>query len=394
MSQSAPEEIIDAEILSDSKANGKNGTRTALIIGGALLLLTLLGGGLWLLNQSLQQHQQSANRQTTDNQQQIGQLQHTITQFETRLDHNQQQLTTQQQQQTDQLQQFTAQQLQEHQAVEQLEQQLKQRNASLQQSIEEQQEQLNQLLESVSTLAQRVEQREQQLHHTAALRLLQIAEERLMLMGDLEGSQHAMAQAAYQLGESGNPQLIPIRQQVESELQQIQQVAPVNLEVLVQQIDQILAQVETLPFPTAASTPTLSPTPPTPSSEQTAKTWSWEGLAQRIWGDLLSLIRIEKQDQALPTIVTESEQQSARQILRLRLEQAQSALLLRETVLFQGRVHHARGWLAQFDANAPTVQTLKQQLAALSDANLNPKLPLIGEAHRQLKQLSKKSTTQ
>ena len=79
MSQSAPEEIIDAEILSDSKANGKNGTRTALIIGGALLLLTLLGGGLWLLNQSLQQHQQSANRQTTDNQQQIGQLQHTIT---------------------------------------------------------------------------------------------------------------------------------------------------------------------------------------------------------------------------------------------------------------------------------------------------------------------------
>ena len=395
MSQSSnPEEIIDAEILSDSKVSEKNGSRTTLIIGGTLLLLTLLGGGLWSLNQALQQQQQSTNLQSSDNQQQIGQLTQSIAQIEALIEHNQQQHTHQLQQLTSQQQELAAQQQQERQMVEQLEQQSEGRNKTLQQTVSTQQEQMSQLMESVSTLARRVEQREQKLHHTAALRLLQIAEERLMLLGDVEGSQHALAQAAYQLGESGDPQLIPIRQQVEIELQQVQQITPIDLPSLVEQLDQILAQIDVLPFPTAASTPMPLPASLTSSTEETiTETWSWEGLAQRIWGDLLGLIRIEKQDQALPTIVTESEQQSSRQILRLRLEQAQSALLQRETALFQGRIQHALGWLAQFDPNAATVLSLRQQLTELSRATLEPKLPLIGEAHRQLKQLNSESST-
>jgi uroporphyrin-3 C-methyltransferase len=371
------EVILDAEVLSEEGAAVHPSTlpkQIAAAIAGALLL----GGIFWGVNQQLtQQLQQQATTATArgaENSAAIRTLEGNLGQLAGEI-HSQREAS-------DRFAATLKLQGQGFEALQtRLESSLQQQEQMIQQLIHSSREQSRQLSQSVAALARRVDRRESNLHTAAALRLLQIAEEQLLIVRDLESTQQALAQAGQQITATGDPILLPIHAQIQHELKQVRETRALDLPSALQQLRSAITLGTELPF----NQPTEFQQQPAPST--LADGWSWQAILDKVWSDLLSLVRIDKQQSELPVIATRSEERLSRLILRLRLEQAQSALLLRDTPLFRERLTHALEWLPVFDTHSSAFSALQQQLESLQQLELQPQLPTIGEAHRRLRDI-------
>lgn len=378
--EEAEEIILDAEVLSEEMPQRPASNLPKLILIG-IVGFGILGGIFWSINQQftqqLQQQTQQATTQGAQNGQNIqsinGQIGQLIGQIESQRDTTNgfNQKLKQQRQGFDKLQT-------------QLESSLQKQEQMVQQLLHSNREQSRQLSQSVAALARRVDRRESNLHTAAALRLLQIAEEQLMIVRDLETTQQALAQAGQQITASGDPILLPIQEQIQQELKQVRATNKPDLPTILEQLQQAMVLSATLPFnqPDEFEQPTTAL-----AADNEASGWSWEAIRDKVWNDLLTLVRIDKQENELPVIATRSEEQLSHLILRLRLEQAQSALIVRDTKLFRNRIHYALEWLPVFDVNSSATTQLQQQLEQLLQLELQPTLPTIGEAHRRLREI-------
>ncbi len=389
------EEIIEAEVLSEEVADTPTPSSTPRLITIALITIIILSGVFWLITQELSQRltQQLTTQLNTQLEQQITlssqqssaqgqkhrqeieavhqQISQLIQQVETQRESSTRFNTrlTQQQQVFDKLQTL-------------LETSLQQQEQLVQQLLRNNLEQSRHLNQSVAALARRVDRRESNFHIAAALRLLQIAEEQLLIVKDLEAAQQALAQAGQQISASGDPILLPIQEVIQQEITQIRETPTPDLAHALSQLHQTISLVATLPFDQPGE---YQPTVTAIREEPTQ--WNWEWIANKVWQDLLSLVRIDKQDSELPVIASRSEAELSRLILRLRLEQAQSTLLMRNTPLYRERIQSAIDWLLIFDQNSSEVMALRKQLNTLKELQLQLDLPTIGEAHRRLREI-------
>ncbi len=375
----AEELILDAEVLSEESPE-RPVSNLPKLIAAFITSALLLGGIFWLLSQEvtqqLQQQTATATAQAQQNSQSIQSINGQLGQVAGQLQ-SQRELTNsfngrikQQQQGFDKLQTRMDSSLQQQEQV-------------IQQLLHSNREQSRQLNQSVAALARRVDRRESNLHTAAALRLLQIAEEQLMIVKDLETTQQALAQAGQQITASGDPILLPIHEQIQHELKLVRETRTPDLPATLKQLRSAIEQGISLPFNQPAEFEQQAA--PSPTTERDP--WSWEAIRDKVWNDLLTLVRIDKQENELPVIASRSEEQLSHLILRLRLEQAQSALLIRDTRLFRERIEYALEWLPVFDTNSTAVTTLQQQLSSLLQLELQPVLPTIGEAHRRLREI-------
>ena len=386
-STTAEEVIVDAEVLSEAtseavpeEATPRPPSNLPKLIALIVVGFAILGGIFWSINQQftqqIQQQTQQANAQGLQNSQGIQSLSGQISQLSGQVEsqHN----TTagfsgrlkQQQQGFEKLQTRTQSSLQQQEQI-------------IQKLLHSNREQSRQLNESVAALARRVDRRESNLHTAAALRLLQIAEEQLMIVRDLSTTQQALAQAGQQITASGDPILLPIHEQIQRELKQVRKTQTPDLPAALAQLREAIVIGATLPFDQPDNFEQIAVAP----LQNKTDGWNWEAVANKVWSDLLTLIRIDKQEQELPVIASRSEAELSHLILRLRLEQAQSTLLMRDTLLFRERVQFAIDWLAIFDQSSPALGTLQQQLSQLLKLELQPQLPAIGEAHRRLREI-------
>ncbi len=381
------EEIIDAEVLSEQRSPSLLSTHNLTIIGGAILALTVLAGIVWLLTQSMQQENQTASESAAKNSVAIIAMEERATttlQQIKKIEQNNNvailDLQSKQQQQTKIL-------------SDELNKRIEQQSALLQRSIDTNLRETKQLNQSISILAQRIEQREDNLHLSATLRLLQIAEEQLMIANNLETTKQALSQANRQLGESGDPTLLPIQGMIREEIRLVNQVNLPDLYSATTKLTRLINSIDAIPFP---STNRFTEEhdkkgSPQPDTIDESFSWEWENIINKIWQDLLSLVRVEKREQEIPIITSQAGQQTSRQILQLRLEQAQSALLLRDGELFRDRINSAEEWIKIFDQESSATKDVKNQLTELSSLKLSPALPVIGQAHKKLKEILKGS---
>ena len=381
------EDIIDAEVLSEHSNSPFLNTQNLTIIGGAILALTVLAGIVWLLTQSMQQENQTASESAAKNSLEIAAIERRITttvqDIEKRAQNREDANIAYQSSQQKKLSAF----------VNSFNKKLEQQSTLLQRSIDSNIRETQQLNQSIATLARRIEQREDNLHLSAALRLLQIAEEQLMIVNNLETTKQALTQANRQLGESGDPTLLPIQGMIREEIRLVNQVSLPDIYAATTKLTTLINSIDTIPFP---STNKFGgePNPENTVAQNPAdesSIWDWENILHKIWQDLLTLVRVEKREQELPAITSLAGQQSSRQILQLRLEQAQSALLLRDGELFRDRINSAEEWVKIFDQKSTVTTAMQQQLAELKSIQLSPVLPLIGQAHKKLKEILKES---
>lgn len=216
--------------------------------------------------------------------------------------------------------------------------------------------------------------------------LLRLANQRLVLETDLQGSLAILNAADKVLAETDSPLLFPVRQQVAAEIQMLKAVPAVDTTGAVARIQAVqnqIAQLEWMPrvLPEQASVD---------EAVKPIETNPWQKFLDKAWAGISEVVRIREHEKALPAPLTPDQQYYLQQNMHLMLEQAQVALVRKQNDLYQQSLNRTEAWLEQFvmveSANAIAV---KETLKELKTWQVAPALPDISGSLSKLRQLMK-----
>jgi len=207
--------------------------------------------------------------------------------------------------------------------------------------------------------------------------LLIIAQHRLTYARDTRLAREALRAADRQLVQLADPDYQPVRKQIEAELAALEAYEKLNLSGLARQLGQLAGNVEQWPLQ-----PNTQPAPATPADR---------GLAQEVWDDLKSLVRVRTTtDMPRPFLLPE-QKYFLRENLRLMLLSTQVALQQADDVSVEQNTRTAQKWLrTYYKTDDPAV---KAALASLEQANraLTTRPPELGMSLKTLQELRQKA---
>ena len=212
-----------------------------------------------------------------------------------------------------------------------------------------------------------------------AMYLLELADRRLRLEGDLETAIAAMESADARLATLGDAGVVAVRRQLEDEIAALRAVKRPDLARVyarIAAVEDAAASLSVLGVPVAAAT-RLKPReePEGPMDRAGAR------LSQAA-RDLFSLRRV---DPETARIVTQEEEALRRQHLGLLLFSARVAVMQRDGEAYAGALRAAATWLNEFfDVSDPAVAAAQAELAELSAISIDTPLPAVGDAMRSL----------
>ena len=212
--------------------------------------------------------------------------------------------------------------------------------------------------------------------------LLTVANHRLMLEGDVLTARTALQDADNRLRAIADPGLIPVREKISQEINQLNSVSLPDIPGLAAQLSGMIENVNQLPF---VKKELALESESTPEAE---KEFTGVGnFLKTVWRDLVDgLFKVQRTDQAIEPLLPPEEKIYLVYNLELKLEQARIALLNRETTLFLTNLEDVRQSVATyFDRESASVTSLLQSVAELKQVELRPQLPDISASLRELR---------
>jgi len=218
--------------------------------------------------------------------------------------------------------------------------------------------------------------------------LLRIASESLQLRRDKRTAVAALKSADARLRELADPQLLPVREQLARELNQLREVPDVDFDGIALQLADHLQQITRLPVTGSRYEP---PKPDTTQFDATRTAGNWRDLPQVIWSALRELFHVREHDQPVGPMLPPERVWFLRENLRLQLAAARLALLREDPRSYRQALQTATTWLKKwFDVEDPAVTVMVAGLEALAAVDIRPELPDISVSLQRLRQLQKK----
>ena len=227
--------------------------------------------------------------------------------------------------------------------------------------------------------------------------VLSTASQQLQLAGNVQGALIALSNADRSLSRSDKPQFITIRRAIARDTEKLRALPSLDLAGVALRLDNVIAQVDTLPMlsdekkpalpsradqpqraPAAKAAPAL-PEPPMGLAERARQTW-------RNWWDEMStevrqLIRVRSVDEPAALMVSPSQAYFLRENLKLRLLNARLALLSRNEAAFRSDLEAAQeALLKYFDTRVRSTQTAQAQLRQVQANNLAIEMPTLSDS--------------
>lgn len=215
--------------------------------------------------------------------------------------------------------------------------------------------------------------------HAEAAYLLRLANQRLQLERDVEGSAALLRTADERLEEADNPALVPVRREIAAELAELDSVPDVDRTGLYLALN---AQQEQLAGqPLAQEIEQIEAN----SSIEEAPTGSWQNQLSRFGQELKDLVTVRQHDQALEALISPEQESYLRQSVRLVLEQAQLALLKEEQELYDASLDKVLTLIeGYYDTDDSGVQSVVSRLEELKQRSIRPELPDISGSQQAL----------
>jgi uroporphyrin-3 C-methyltransferase len=233
--------------------------------------------------------------------------------------------------------------------------------------------------QSVEELRARTEAPQRAWVRAEALYLLELAERRLKLEGDVNTAIVAMESADARLATINDPAVREVRAALGREIAALRAVVQPDLAQVLARIAALEDAVPALPVigmpvsqvrRTKAEPAELGPL---------AQAWERLKMAAR---DLISLRRIEP---ATARLVTQEEESLRRQHLELLLFAARIAAMQPDGAAYSQSLRAASTWIGQyFDPSSPEVTATLAEIEGLGNISIDPALPEIGAAGRLL----------
>ncbi len=216
--------------------------------------------------------------------------------------------------------------------------------------------------------------------------LLRLANQRLNLEKDWQGSLAILIAADNILAETQNPQLDSIRAILAKEIITLRAVPAVDITGAVSRIQAIQEQVTQLEW-----MPRTLPeqTPIAETSDDKVELNAWDKFLDKAWKGLGKVIRIRDNDKALPAPLTPDQHYYLQQNMQLMLEQAQVALVRQQADLYLHSINRTQAWLSEFvRSETAQAEALQETLNELSQWQVAPTFPDISGSLLELRRYS------
>ena len=241
--------------------------------------------------------------------------------------------------------------------------------------------------ERVSQLASRVGRSELGWTLAEVEYLLRVASESLQLRRDKRTAIAALKSADARLRELADPQLLPIREQLARELNQLREVPDVDFDGISLQLADDLQRIAGLPVAGSRYEP---PEPNTTEFDSTRTAGNWRDLPQVIWSALKELFRVREYDKPVTPMLPPERAWFLKENLRLQLAAARLALLREDQQTYKQALLTATTWLKTwFDSEDPAVTAMAAGLEKLASVDIHPELPDVSKSLQRLRQLQK-----
>ena len=175
--------------------------------------------------------------------------------------------------------------------------------------------------------------------------LLQMANQRILLAGDVENARTALILADHQLKELADPRLYQLRALLADEQLALASVAKIDIDGLAAQLQSAIDSVDTLKVLTG---PEVTVGQSTGSDADTAVAEDWQAVASNAWQQVRSLVVIRHQQDGSSAIIVPEQRYYLYQNLKLKLESARLALLSQNEIIFQDSLASVQQWLQKY----------------------------------------------
>jgi len=217
--------------------------------------------------------------------------------------------------------------------------------------------------------------------------LLTVANQNLRLERSVSTSIAALEAADQRLAQQADPALIPVREAIADELQQLRSVTTPDISGVAARLGSLLGSVDNLPLTGETRAPVggeevgAGGEPPRPTG------WSdWRGWLSAVWAELKGLVTVRHTEEVGRPLMSPEQQYFLRQNLSLKLETARAALLENEPAVYQDAINEAGRWVSEyFQTETGATRGFQQTLDELARVNLQPELPDISGSLRTLR---------
>lgn len=215
-----------------------------------------------------------------------------------------------------------------------------------------------------------------------------LAAQQLQLAANVQGAVLALQAADARLAGNGRPQFIGLRKVLVRDLERLRALPQVDVPGMNLRLESVISAVDTLTL--AVDGRPREEGKPKETLESPAATVGslafWQQLAVDFWGELRSLVRIQRFDRDEPALLAPGQAFFLRENLKLRLLNARLALLAHDQWTFRNELKQARIWVDRyFDNRDKSVQSAQSTLKQLSATEISIELPNLNESLSAIK---------
>ncbi len=215
--------------------------------------------------------------------------------------------------------------------------------------------------------------------------LLRIANQRLQVEQDFRGALKLLQQADQVLSRTDDPGVFPVRKALAQEEMALKRVQGVDRTGLYLKLEAALDNVRNID-----QSALIQPDRPAQQTKARPEAQDGDGAQPSAWQKIVqslkNVIIIRRLDRPVKPLPTPEQSAYLQLDLRMRLQQAEIALLRGNARIYQTALRQALDELDQwFDSSQPPVAALKSTLQALAGRDINPELPDISQSLQLLK---------
>lgn len=238
--------------------------------------------------------------------------------------------------------------------------------------------QLSQLAEDVKAQAQIINAfRQTQTGHTRdewrileAEFLVQLANDKLQLDHNVKQSLLLLQQADQRVRDLNNPNLLPLRKALATDIAALQAISEVDTQGLYLRLSALNDQLDQLPL---MNKPTESTPAETPVDNQLP--W-WKKALHQTWQGLRQIVTVHYNEKGSLPLLMPDQQFFLYQNLHATLEKAMWGLLRQQPAIYQAALKEAEQWTKKyFLPDSPITQNIVTNLIQLQEINIAPTIP-------------------
>ncbi|UCH48012.1 MAG: uroporphyrinogen-III C-methyltransferase [Betaproteobacteria bacterium] len=201
--------------------------------------------------------------------------------------------------------------------------------------------------------------------------ILLVASQQLQLAGNVKAALIALEAADARLARSDRPQLTQVRRVIAEDIERLKASPFVDVTGIGLKLERVIATVNELPLAMETRPAEENATPESDTAEE-----GWRLLVAEMWGDLLSLVRIQRIDAPETPLLAPDQAFFLKENLKLRLLGARLALLARDQAAYRADLAAAVDWTTRyFDGSAPPVASSIDTLNELAASDIQIELP-------------------